>query len=118
VDCQAALPDEEQNVTHSTAVVQWHVQAMAEQALMPSPAASVGAPSAEPEDAAPPGKLCQQCEGLLASLRFAAGLGVTHLAVRGDSQLTTGQAGGACMSPLIFSNQGLKFDLDKVEGCR
>jgi ribonuclease HI len=42
-----------------------------------------------------------ECEGLLAGLRIAMGLGVTHLAIRGDSQLTVGQADGAGMSLLM-----------------
>jgi ribonuclease HI len=42
-----------------------------------------------------------ECEGLLAGLRIAAGLAISHLAIRGDSQLTVGQAEGVRMSPLM-----------------
>jgi ribonuclease HI len=41
-----------------------------------------------------------ECEGLLAGLRIAVGLGMTHLAIRGDSQLIAGQAEKAGMIPL------------------
>jgi hypothetical protein len=55
-----------------------------------------------------------ECEGLLAGLRIAAGLGMTHLAVRGDSQVTSDQAGGACMSPLMKAYMG---EMHRLERC-
>jgi hypothetical protein len=34
-------------------------------------------------------------------LRIATGLGISHLSIRSDSQLTAGQAEGVRMSPLM-----------------
>jgi ribonuclease HI len=45
-------------------------------------------------------------EGLLAGMRIVVGLGVTHLTIRGDSQLMVGQVGEAGMSPLIKAYAG------------
>jgi ribonuclease HI len=47
-----------------------------------------------------------ECEGLLAGLRIVTGLGVTHLAIRGDSQLMASQAGGTCASPPMKAYMG------------
>jgi ribonuclease HI len=55
-----------------------------------------------------------ECESLLAGLRIVEGLGVTHLAVWGDSQLTPGQAGRTYMSPLMKAYAG---GMRKLEHC-
>jgi hypothetical protein len=41
------------------------------------------------------------CEGVLTGLRIAVGLGISHLSIRDNSQLTAGQAEGVRMSPLM-----------------
>jgi ribonuclease HI len=47
-----------------------------------------------------------ECEGLLASLTIAEGLGVTRLSVSGDSQLTADPIGMIGMSPLMKASCG------------
>jgi hypothetical protein len=47
-----------------------------------------------------------ECEALLASLRIAAGLGISRLSIRGDSQLTVDQAEGTKLSPLMKAYAG------------
>jgi hypothetical protein len=53
-----------------------------------------------------------ECEGLLAGLRITVGLGVTHLAICDDSQLTADQANGVGMIPLMKAYAG---DVRKLE---
>jgi ribonuclease HI len=55
-----------------------------------------------------------ECEGLLAGLRIAARLGITHLAVLGDSQLMADQADGAYMSPIMKAYMG---EMRRLECC-
>jgi ribonuclease HI len=55
-----------------------------------------------------------ECEGLLASLRIAAGMGISRLFIRGDSQLIAGHAEGAELSPLMKAYAG---KIQKLE-CR
>jgi hypothetical protein len=43
---------------------------------------------------------------LLASLRIAAGMGISRLSIRGDSQLTAGHAEGIELSPLMKAYVG------------
>jgi ribonuclease HI len=42
-----------------------------------------------------------ECEGLLASLSIAARMGISHLSIQGDSQLTASHAEGVELSPLM-----------------
>jgi hypothetical protein len=51
-------------------------------------------------------------EGLLASLRIAVGMGIFHLSICGNAQLTTGQAEGVKLSPLMKAYAG---DVQKLE---
>jgi ribonuclease HI len=51
-------------------------------------------------------------EGLLAGLRIAIGIGIFHLSIRGNAQLTTGQAEGVKLSPLMKAYVG---DVQKLE---
>jgi ribonuclease HI len=53
-------------------------------------------------------------EALLASLRIAAGMGISRLSVLGDSQLTVGQAEGTELSPLMKAYAG---KMQKLECC-
>jgi ribonuclease HI len=47
-----------------------------------------------------------ECKALLASLRIAARMGISHLSIRGDSQLTIGQAEGTEVNPLMKAYAG------------
>jgi hypothetical protein len=47
-----------------------------------------------------------ECEGLLANLRIIAGMGISCLSIRGDSQLTAGHAEGVELSPLMKAYVG------------
>jgi ribonuclease HI len=53
-----------------------------------------------------------ECEGLLASLRIASGMGISHLSVWGDSKLAAGHAKGVEIIPLMKAYTG---EVQKLE---
>jgi ribonuclease HI len=55
-----------------------------------------------------------ECEALLASLRIAAEMGISHLSVRHDSQLMIGQVERTELSPLVKAYAG---EMRKLEFC-
>jgi hypothetical protein len=54
----------------------------------------------------------KECEGMLASLRIAAGMGISRLSIRGYSQLTAGHVEGAEFNPLMKAYAGKMWNLD------
>jgi ribonuclease HI len=53
-----------------------------------------------------------ECEGLLAGLRIAAGMGISRLSIWGNSQLTASQAEGVKLSPLMKTYAGKVRELE------